>query len=121
MDCKLSSLLLVTKPGSNTLTSNCIPQFEELTEHTVADHGFTVDSKPVQFLFQTLVEFSPEERQAFLRFTTGCPRLPVGGLSSFSPKLTIVRSSLENDDSNPDDFLPSVMTCANYILSLIHI
>ena len=88
---------------------------EELKEHTVADHGYTIDSETVQAFFQTLLEFTPMLRREFLCFATGCPRLPIGGLSALSPKLTIVRSSLDSDEVNPDDFLPSVMTCANYI------
>ncbi|CAF5216056.1 unnamed protein product, partial [Rotaria magnacalcarata] len=33
------------------------------------------------------------------------------------PPLTIVRKTAENssDNSNPDSFLPSVMTCVNYL------
>merc|ERR1711865_1003978 len=88
---------------------------EELREHTVADHGYTVDSAAVQFFFRTLLELTSDHRRQLLSFATGCPRLPVGGLAALSPKLTIVRSVLESDDCDPDDYLPSVMTCANYI------
>ena len=90
-------------------------QLEELREHTVADHGYTVDSAAVQFFFRTLLELTSDHRRQLLSFATGCPRLPVGGLAALSPKLTIVRSVLESDDCDPDDYLPSVMTCANYI------
>ena len=36
------------------------------------------------------------------------------GFKSLSPPLTIVRKTLETNE-NPDDFLPSVMTCVNYL------
>ena len=36
------------------------------------------------------------------------------GLKSLSPPLTIVRKSFEATE-NPDTYLPSVMTCVNYL------
>ena len=48
------------------------------------------------------------------QFVTGSPRLPVGGLARLSPRLTIVQKKPEADVS-PDAYLPSVMTCANYL------
>lgn len=36
------------------------------------------------------------------------------GFKSLSPPLTVVRKTLE-PNMNPDDFLPSVMTCVNYL------
>ena len=36
------------------------------------------------------------------------------GFRSLNPALTIVRKTLETNE-NPDDFLPSVMTCVNYL------
>lgn len=38
----------------------------------------------------------------------------VAGFRSLSPPLTIVRKSFESTE-NPDNFLPSVMTCVNYL------
>ena len=40
--------------------------------------------------------------------------MPVGGLARLSPRLTIVLKRPENGVS-PDAYLPSVMTCANYL------
>lgn len=42
-------------------------------------------------LLEIMGEFTGDEQRAFLRFVTGAPRLPPGGLSALSPKLTIVR------------------------------
>jgi len=36
------------------------------------------------------------------------------GLRSLNPPLTIVRKTVESTE-NADDFLPSVMTCVNYL------
>jgi len=38
----------------------------------------------------------------------------VSGLRSLNPPLTIVRKTVETTE-NADDFLPSVMTCVNYL------
>lgn len=38
----------------------------------------------------------------------------LSGFRSLNPPLTIVRKTFESTE-NPDDFLPSVMTCVNYL------
>ena len=44
-----------------------------------ADHGFNMDSKSVKNLLQTMSELTLSERREFLQFTTGSPKLPIGG------------------------------------------
>ncbi|XP_041119244.1 E3 ubiquitin-protein ligase TRIP12 isoform X3 [Polyodon spathula] len=78
------------------------------------DHGYNHDSRAVKFLFEILSSFDAEHQRLFLQFVTGSPRLPVGGFRSLNPPLTIVRKTFESTE-NPDDFLPSVMTCVNYL------
>lgn len=78
------------------------------------DHGYTPDSRAIRFLFEILSLYDREEQRQFVQFVTGSPRLPVGGFKSLSPPLTVVRKTLE-PNMNPDDFLPSVMTCVNYL------
>lgn len=78
------------------------------------DHGYTHDSRAVRFLFEVLSSFDAEQQRLFLQFVTGSPRLPVGGFRSLNPPLTIVRKTFESTE-NQDDFLPSVMTCVNYL------
>ncbi|KAL8586262.1 hypothetical protein ACOMHN_003777 [Nucella lapillus] len=85
-----------------------------LMENCRPDHGYTHDSKAVVFLYQLLASFDLQQQRDFLQFVTGSPRLPVGGFRSLSPPLTIVRKTFEAGE-NPDDFLPSVMTCVNYL------
>jgi E3 ubiquitin-protein ligase TRIP12 len=41
--------------------------------------------------------------------------LPIGSFKSLTPPLTIVKKSFDTPEVNPDDYLPSVMTCANYL------
>ncbi|PIK34903.1 putative E3 ubiquitin-protein ligase TRIP12 isoform X1 [Apostichopus japonicus] len=78
------------------------------------DHGYTHDSPAVKFLYDVLSSYKADEQRMFLQFVTGSPKLPVGGFRSLSPPLTIVRKSCEANES-PDNFLPSVMTCVNYL------
>lgn len=49
-----------------------------------------------------------------MRFISGSPTLPAGGLRRLQPRLTVVRKEAEAP-LKPDDYLPSVMTCANYL------
>ena len=53
-------------------------------------------------------------QRQFLIFTTGTSRLPIGGFKALSPKLTIVKKTFDEKE-NPDDYLPTVMTCQNYL------
>ncbi|KAK2977601.1 hypothetical protein RJ640_007237 [Escallonia rubra] len=84
----------------------------DLMDHIKFDHGYTASSPPVTNLLEIIREYDCELQKAFLRFVTGAPGLPFGGLASLNPKLTIVRKQSGNC---PDADLPSVMTCANYL------
>ena len=53
------------------------------------------------------------QKKAFLRFATGSPRLPLGGFAALAPRLTVVEKS--DPGRHPDESLPSVMTCVNYL------
>ncbi|KAI8356159.1 hypothetical protein BD560DRAFT_437936 [Blakeslea trispora] len=79
-----------------------------------ADHGFTMDSEPVRHLLEILSDFNDAERRQFLQFTTGSPRLPIGGWKALRPIFTVVRK-IPEAPLTADDYLPSVMTCANYL------
>ncbi|CAO1401704.1 unnamed protein product [Diamesa hyperborea] len=79
-----------------------------------ADHGFTQDSAAIQHFYEILSNYTREEQRLFLQFVTGTPRLPTGGFKSLTPPLTIVRKKVDGNQ-NPDDYLPSVMTCVNYL------
>jgi E3 ubiquitin-protein ligase TRIP12 len=41
--------------------------------------------------------------------------LPWGGFGALNPKLTLVLKKPTNTMENPDNYLPSVMTCQNYV------
>jgi E3 ubiquitin-protein ligase TRIP12 len=98
-----------------------------------ADHGFNMDSKSVRNLLQTMSELSLPQRRDF-QFVTGSPKLPIGvsrlftdslynerltltfiyRLQSLTPMFTVVCKPSEPPYTS-DDYLPSVMTCVNYL------
>ncbi|KAK5219137.1 Ubiquitin fusion degradation protein 4 [Exophiala xenobiotica] len=87
---------------------------ETLMDSVKADHGFNMDSKSVKNLLQTMSELKPPQRRDFLQFVTGSPKLPIGGFKSLTPMFTVVCKPSEPPYSS-DDYLPSVMTCVNYL------
>ncbi|ETS78224.1 hypothetical protein PFICI_10286 [Pestalotiopsis fici W106-1] len=87
---------------------------ETLMDSIKADHGFNMDSRSVKNLLQTMSEMTPAQRRDFLQFTTGSPKLPIGGFKSLTPMFTVVCKPSE-PPYTPDDYLPSVMTCVNYL------
>ncbi|EXJ54131.1 E3 ubiquitin-protein ligase TRIP12 [Cladophialophora yegresii CBS 114405] len=87
---------------------------ETLMDSVKADHGFNMDSKSVKNLLQTMSELSLSQRRDFLQFVTGSPKLPIGGFKSLTPMFTVVCKPSEPPYTS-DDYLPSVMTCVNYL------
>jgi E3 ubiquitin-protein ligase TRIP12 len=101
-----------------------------LGEALKADHGFTADSKAIQYLTEIMAEYDSITRRSYLQFITGSPKLPIGGtwpidqikmymnpfvgFRGLNPPLTVVRKPHESPLA-ADDYLPSVMTCVNYL------
>ncbi|THH11305.1 hypothetical protein EW145_g739 [Phellinidium pouzarii] len=88
--------------------------FETLMEAMKADHGFNVESPTIRNLASVMAEYDASTRRKFLQFITGSPKLPIGGFRSLNPPLTVVRKPHEAP-LTADDYLPSVMTCVNYL------
>ncbi len=113
---------------STLFSSTCTQPWSpaQILSSLLPDHGYTATSPQLQWLAEIIAETStPAERKAILRFLTGAPGLPVGGWSCV--KFTIVSKSddngsgMSNEPLSPigscshDAYLPSVMTCANYL------
>jgi E3 ubiquitin-protein ligase TRIP12 len=81
----------------------------ELVESVEVSHGYSTTAPQIKTLFEILLEMNPRDRALFFRFVTRADRLPVGGIRSLKPKLTVAKKGLGDDGS-----LPSVMTCTNY-------
>ena len=78
------------------------------------DHGLNTESTTFQDIVAIMSGFSVRERRNFLQWLTGSPKLPIGGFAGLHPQLTIVKRPHEAP-LTPDDYLPSVMTCVNYL------
>ncbi|KAL5630848.1 hypothetical protein BROUX41_000720 [Berkeleyomyces rouxiae] len=87
---------------------------ETLMDSIKADHGFNMDSRSIKNLLQIMSDLNASERRDFLQFTTGSPKLPIGGFKALKPMFTVVCRPSEAPHT-PDDYLPSVMTCVNYL------
>lgn len=90
-------------------------ELEFLETVIVPAHGYTRSSSVFKNLLKLMSVFSAEERKMFLQFVTGCPRLPIGGFKSLTPQLTVVRKAPSHPGVDADKYLPSVMTCQNYL------
>lgn len=88
---------------------------EHLSSKIKAQHGYTADSRCFTDLLTFLAGLSPDNRRNFLMFATGAPTLPLGGFGGLKPPLTVVKKEAPPAPLTPDDFMPSVMTCANYL------
>ncbi|KAK0533902.1 Ubiquitin fusion degradation protein 4 [Tilletia horrida] len=78
------------------------------------DHGFNSESASFRDLVAIMANFDGTKRREFLQWLTGSPKLPIGGFAGLHPQLTIVKRPHEAPLA-PDDYLPSVMTCVNYL------
>jgi E3 ubiquitin-protein ligase TRIP12 len=88
---------------------------EHLGANIKAQHGYTSNSECFTSLLAVMAAFEPEDRRKFLSFVSGAPALPVGGFAGLKPPLTVVKKEAPPAPQSPDDFMPSVMTCANYL------
>lgn len=51
-----------------------------LSENIIPNHGYDRTSNQYKFLLLMMKEMNFEEKKRFLHFTTGCSRLPIGGM-----------------------------------------
>lgn len=88
---------------------------EHLGGHIKAQHGYSANSRCFRDLLTAMSEFTAEDRRSFLTFVTGAASLPVGGFAGLKPPLTVVKKESPPPPLTTDQFMPSVMTCANYL------
>ncbi|KAL6454785.1 UFD4 Ubiquitin fusion degradation protein 4 [Candida maltosa Xu316] len=112
----INSLIIFSPPELVELFGNSEEDWshDTLAAGIIANHGYTKDSPAIKSLINILINFSKDEKRDFLQFLTGASKLPIGGFKALRPELTVVRKHAE-DGLNDDDYLPSVMTCANYL------
>ncbi|GAA5795819.1 hypothetical protein HPULCUR_001181 [Helicostylum pulchrum] len=61
----------------------------DLRRHTEYQDGYFDLHPVIRLLWQIVGEFSSTEKRAFLKFTTGCPKPPLGGFEYLQPPFTI--------------------------------
>ena len=89
--------------------------FDHLAQVVVPTYGYGRNSEVFVNLLKFMSELKADQRKMFLQFVTGCPRLPIGGFRALNPPLTVVRRVTAGARVGPDHYLPSVMTCQNYL------
>ncbi len=85
-----------------------------LAECIQAAHGYDKSSLQYTLLLQYVAKLDRPMQKLFLKYVTGAPRLPFGGFARLSPNLTVAKRVTPEGDC-PDMYLPSVMTCQNYL------
>lgn len=85
-----------------------------LFDNIKAEHGMVKGSRLFKDLIKYMCSLDKKDKKKFLTFVTGTSRLPIGGFKNLSPKLTVVKRTCSPKEY-PDDFLPTVMTCQNYL------
>jgi len=85
-----------------------------LTESILPVHGYYKDSPQYCYFIEYLITLQRDKQRLFLKYVTGSPRLPNGGFIELAPKMTIAKRITPEGD-HPDLYLPSVMTCQNYL------
>jgi E3 ubiquitin-protein ligase TRIP12 len=81
---------------------------EELKRYVKVE-GFAESQELLEDFFDVLVEMSENEKIQFLRFSTGSPKLPAGGLANLITPLVVRLVALKQ--KNVDLVLPSALTC----------
>ncbi|KAI9356085.1 hypothetical protein BD770DRAFT_390413 [Pilaira anomala] len=71
----------------------------DLRKHTKYQDGYFDLHYVIRLLWQIVGEFSSAEKRAFLKFTTGCPKPPLGGFQYLQPPFTIRMVSTDTTET----------------------
>jgi hypothetical protein len=77
---------------------------------TVYDPGLSEDDDHVQYFWESLEEFTGEQRSQFVKFVSASSRLPASA-SEFAIKFKLQRPVSGGMEQNPDAYLPKALTC----------
>ncbi|KAI8986495.1 hypothetical protein BDB01DRAFT_785829 [Pilobolus umbonatus] len=102
----------------------------DLRKHTAYDNGYFDQHPIIRSFWQIIHEFTSEEKRAFLKFSTGCPKPPIGGFDYLQPPFTIRMVPIDSTESvgsislmksffkmnaNKAGRLPTSSTCFNLL------
>eukprot|EP00391_Amoebophrya_sp_Ameob2_P007046 CAMPEP_0178991654 /NCGR_PEP_ID=MMETSP0795-20121207/5655_1 /TAXON_ID=88552 /ORGANISM="Amoebophrya sp., Strain Ameob2" /LENGTH=3162 /DNA_ID=CAMNT_0020683401 /DNA_START=863 /DNA_END=10354 /DNA_ORIENTATION=- len=103
--------LAVLIVGASTRDNRYWQVEQHLGKYVQPSHGFSPESATFRNLLEVMQELDWEQRKKFLSFVTGAHSLPPNGFAGLRPLLQVAKK----DEKEADNFLPSVMTCANYL------
>ncbi|KAG7379626.1 hypothetical protein PHYBOEH_011820 [Phytophthora boehmeriae] len=83
---------------------------QDWQQNTVYGGGYHPSQRFVEWFWEIVNEFTPEDRAALLKFITSCSRQPLLGFSRLVPQICIHQVRVEDDDR-----LPSSATCMNLL------
>ena len=87
---------------------------DDLRRNTIY-HGFTDRDPYIQEFWKVVKALSPEEKEKFLSFVTGCNRPPLLGFRYLQPQFCVHQVVLDRGEKR----LPTASTCMN-MLKLPH-
>ncbi|KAI9302329.1 hypothetical protein BJ944DRAFT_290241, partial [Cunninghamella echinulata] len=103
----------------------------DLRKHTQYQNGYFDQHPIIKMLWQIIQEFKSDDKRAFLKFVTSCPKPPLGGFDFLQPPFTIrmvslndqsldgiglVKSMLKfNSNNEKSGRLPTSSTCFNLL------
>jgi hypothetical protein len=90
---------------------NCLTTGERL--FLISDNGYAARCPQRRMFVEAVCEFDEHLRRQFLKFITGCERLPIGGLAALTPKISVARRISLNGQS-ADETLPTASICTHY-------
>jgi len=85
---------------------------ENLRAHTRYSGGYHPTQPIIQWFWEALRSYTPDEQSAFLMFVTSCSRQPLLGFQCLNPPMCIQRVPLTAEGG---DRLPSSATCMNLL------
>ena len=81
---------------------------DDLRKHTVYSCGYTPDHPVILTFWESVSEFTGEEKKQLLKFITSCSRPPLLGFKDLYPKMCI-------QNCGNTDRLPTSSTCMNLL------
>jgi ubiquitin-protein ligase E3 C len=85
---------------------------EDLRRHTQYSNGFHARHETVQYFWQALESFTPEQQRKFLQFVTGSSTVPLLGFADLQPHFCIQLAHVGPEEANN---LPTASTCMNLL------
>ena len=82
--------------------------FDALEKATKYADGYTSNSQVIKWFWDTVKQYSTEDKKKFLAFCTGSDRVPIKGLGNL--QFVVVRNGPDSDR------LPTAHTCFNVLL-----